>query len=159
MRTLGSWLGCAAIMSSDAQQDLVISPRLRIAAQEFDWSFARGSGPGGQNVNKVNSKAQLRWNPCTSPSLPFDVRERFLIKFASRLTTTGEVLIESEESRDQPQNIRRCLEKLAEMLALVARPPKPRRPTKPTAGSHRRRLAGKKRRSETKQSRRPPPQD
>lgn len=141
-------------MSADTQQDLVVTPRITIASSELVWNFVRGSGPGGQNVNKVNSKAQLRWNLAASTSLPPDVKQRFTLTYPSKLTTAGEVIIESDESRDQPKNVRRCLEKLSQMLASVARPPKTRRPTKRTAGSNRRRLEDKKRRSDTKQSRR-----
>ncbi len=144
-------------MASETQQDLIVTPRLVIATREFEWSFARGSGPGGQNVNKVNSKATLRWRPIECTVLPEDMRQRFLVRFGSRLTNEGELLIDSEEFRDQPQNVRRCLDKLREMLLAVLRPPRKRKPTKPTAGSHRRRLADKKRRSDVKDQRRSPP--
>lgn len=146
-------------MSTESQQDLVVSPRVVVPSAEFEWAFARSSGPGGQNVNKVNSKALLRWRPLESAALGDDMRQRFLTRFASRLTTAGELLIESEEFRDQPQNIRRCLEKLRLMLTTIVHPPRPRKATKRTAGSHRRRLAEKKQRSETKQRRRPPAAD
>jgi len=143
-------------MTPDTRADLVVSPRLTIPAGEFEWSFARGSGPGGQNVNKVNSKAVLRWRPADSPNLLPDMRHRFLLRFASRLTEAGDLLLTSDEHRDQPQNVRACLDKLREMLRAVLRPPKPRRPTRPTAGSQRRRLAGKQQRSETKKRRQSP---
>ncbi|MBI1348997.1 aminoacyl-tRNA hydrolase [bacterium] len=146
-------------MAADSQLDLVVSPRLTISSGEWDWNFTRGSGPGGQNVNKVNSKAILRWRPVTSPALSEGVRQRFLSRYSSRLTNEGELIIESEEFRDQPQNIRRCLEKLREMLQPVLTPPKIRRPTKPTKGSQRRRLQDKQRRSDTKQGRKSPPVD
>jgi ribosome-associated protein len=143
-------------MPSDPRDDLFISPRVTIPAEEFAWSFARGSGPGGQNVNKVNSKAVLRWSPGLSPSLPADVRQRFLTRFASRLTDDGELILSSDEHRDQPQNMRACVDKLREMIVAVLRPPKIRRPTKPTAGSQRRRLASKQQRAETKRRRQSP---
>lgn len=143
-------------MPAENAADLQITARIVISAREFDWSFARSSGPGGQNVNKVNSKAILRWRPYDCPTLPPDVLQRFLARYGSRLTTAGEIVIESEEFRDQPKNIERCREKLREWLASVARPPRVRKPTKPSAGSHRRRLAGKKLRSDVKQSRRAP---
>ncbi len=142
-------------MPSETQVDLVLSARVILPAREFEWSFARGSGPGGQNVNKVNSKATLRWRPLGS-ALPEDVRRRFMTRYAPRLTTDGELLIESEESRDQPQNVRRCLEKLKDLLLTVLVPPKKRKPTKRTAGSQRRRLAEKKLRSDVKNQRRAP---
>lgn len=134
--------------------DLNVTSRITLSDEELRFSFARSSGPGGQNVNKVNSKATLRWNPTTSPALPEDVRARFLTRYASRLTNEGEILITSQESRDQPKNIAICLEKLRAMIAGVLIAPKKRRPTKPTKGSKQRRLTAKKQRSEVKASRR-----
>ena len=134
--------------------DLQITSRIIIPDEELGFSFARSSGPGGQNVNKVNSKATLRWNPTTSAALPDDVRARFLARYASRLTNDGEILITSQESRDQPKNIAICLEKLRAMIASVLTAPKKRRPTKPTKGSKQRRLTAKKQRSEVKAGRR-----
>lgn len=146
-------------MPSDPRDDLVVSPRLTIPAGEFEWSFARGSGPGGQNVNKVNSKAILRWTPAASPSLSPEVRQRFLHRFATRLTEAGDLVLSSDEHRDQPQNMRACLDRLREMIVAVLRPPKTRRATRPTAGSQRRRLASKQQRSETKRGRQSPGRD
>lgn len=133
--------------------DLVISNQLIIPEAELRLSFARSGGPGGQNVNKVSSKAILHFAVRTSPSLPADVRERFLQNFASRITTAGEVVIHSDEYRDQPKNIRAGFEKLRQMILAVLKPPKKRRATKPTKGSKRRRLNDKKSRSEVKQGR------
>lgn len=134
--------------------DLPITSRITIPDEELAFSFARSSGPGGQNVNKVNSKATLRWNPTASAALPDEVRARFLKLYASRLTNDGEILITSQESRDQPKNIAICLEKLRGMIQQVLTPPKKRRPTKPTKGSKQRRLNDKKQRSEVKAGRR-----
>jgi ribosome-associated protein len=134
--------------------DLQITSRIVIPDEELAFAFARSSGPGGQNVNKVNSKATLRWNVTASTSLPYDVRARFLKLYASRLTNDGEILITSQESRDQPKNIAICLEKLRGMIQQVLTPPKKRRPTKPTKGSKQRRLNEKKQRSEVKAGRR-----
>jgi ribosome-associated protein len=135
---------------------LEVTPRLRIPVREFRFSVARSSGPGGQNVNKVNSKVILRWTPRESPSLPPDVLARFLARYSSRLTEDGELIIASEKSRDQPKNRLDCLAKLASMIRSVAVAPKVRRATKPSAGSKRRRLAEKKERSQTKQGRKRP---
>lgn len=143
-------------MAGDAKDDLIISPRVRILAGEFEWSFARSSGPGGQNVNKVNSKAVLRWRPVDSPSLPEDVRQRFLTRYGSKLTEDGDLVIASDEHRDQPKNISASLEKLREMILQVLIAPRKRKPTKPSLGSKRRRLEGKQRQSEKKEGRRPP---
>jgi ribosome-associated protein len=134
--------------------DLQITSRIIIPDEELAFSFARSSGPGGQNVNKVNSKATLRWNVTASGALPDDVRSRFLKLYASRLTNEGEILITSQESRDQPKNIAICLEKLQGMIQQVLTAPKKRRPTKPTKGSKQRRLNEKKQRSEVKAGRR-----
>lgn len=133
--------------------DLVVSNQLIIPAAELRLSFARSGGPGGQNVNKVSSKAVLHFDVQNSPSLPPDVRGRFLTQFASRITTAGEVVIHSDEHRDQPKNIKAGLEKLRQMILAVLKPPKKRRATKPTKGSKRRRLNDKKSRSEVKQGR------
>lgn len=133
---------------------LDVAPHIRVPLEEFEFTFARSSGPGGQNVNKVNSKALLRWNPTTSPSLPDDVRRRFLQQYATRLTTVGELVLQSERYRDQRQNIDDCLQKVREMLLAVARPPKTRKKTKPSRGSKERRLDSKRRDSAKKQNRR-----
>lgn len=134
--------------------DLAISPRLVIPGAELRWSFARSGGPGGQNVNKVSSKAMLHFDVLTSPSLPPDIRERFLERYASRVTNAGEIVIYSDEFRDQPQNIGACRRKLREMIVTVLDPPKKRRPTKPTRGSKVRRLKDKKARAQVKEGRR-----
>jgi ribosome-associated protein len=135
---------------------LEVTDAIRIPLDEFEWSFARSGGPGGQNVNKVASKAVLRWNFDGSPSVPGDVKARFRVRFPSRLTTEGEVVLSSELTRDQGRNRDDCLVKLADMLRSVARPPKVRRPTKPTKGSQRRRVEAKKRQSVRKEGRKSP---
>src|SRR4029078_4653604 len=132
--------------------DLTITSRITILDEELRFSFARSSGPGGQNVNKVNSKATLRWNPGSSAVLPDDVRARFLVRFANRLTNEGEIVITSQESRDQPKNIALCLDNVEAMIRQALFFPKKRRPTKPTKGSKQRRLNAKKQRSEVKAS-------
>ena len=135
---------------------LDVTNAIRIPLDEFEWSFARSGGPGGQNVNKVVSKAVLRWGFDSSPSVPDAVKARFRERYPSRLTTEGEVLVTSELTRDQGRNRDDCLEKLAGLLRSVARPPKVRRPTKPTKGSQRRRVEAKKRQSVRKAGRKSP---
>lgn len=135
---------------------LEVTPAIRIPLDEFEWSFARSGGPGGQNVNKVASKAVLRWQFDRSPTVPDDVKVRFRTQFPSRLTTDGEVVISSELTRDQGRNREDCLEKLATMLRAAAIKPKIRRPTKPSKGSHRRRVEAKRRLSVRKAGRRSP---
>ena len=134
-------------------EDLRIGPNLVIPERELRWAAVRSSGPGGQNVNKVNSKAVLRWVPAWNQSLPGGVRERFLARFGNKLTTEGELVLSCDEVRDQRRNQEGCLEKLREMLRAVARPPKVRRATKPTRGSQERRKDEKTRRGEVKKGR------
>lgn len=134
--------------------NLIVTHRLRIPLAEFEFRFARSSGPGGQNVNKVNSKALLRWPMMTSPSLPEAVRQRFRERFGNRITTEGDLLIASQRYRDQARNVDDCLEKLREMLASVAAAPPRRKRTRPSHASIERRLGAKRRRSEKKQHRR-----
>jgi ribosome-associated protein len=135
---------------------LRINDRISIPLAEFRWEFSRSGGPGGQNVNKVNSKVVLRWAPATSPSLPGPVRDRLLASLASRLTRDGELLITSQTSRDQAKNLADCLGKLRALVLAVAVPPKVRRPTRPTLAARERRVASKERRSATKRLRRTP---
>jgi ribosome-associated protein len=134
--------------------NLVVSRTITIPDRELKFSFARASGPGGQNVNKVSSKATLHFAAADSPSLPQDVKERLLAAFQSRLTKEGELVISSQESRDQPRNIELCREKLRQMILSAAKAPKKRRATRPTRGSKVRRLEVKKQRSQVKQGRR-----
>lgn len=135
---------------------LVVKEGLAIPLSEFEFTFMRSSGPGGQNVNKVNSKARLRWPVAASPSLDEGIRRRFLAKNARRLTSEGELIITSQRYRDQPKNVADCLEKLRELLLEAASPPKRRRKTKPSRASKERRLKGKRERSQKKERRRPP---
>jgi ribosome-associated protein len=138
---------------------LKIDDRLSIPLDEFRWEYSRSGGPGGQNVNKVNSKVQLRWNPGASPSLPEPVRARLLALVGSRLTVEGDLLIASQTSRDQARNVDACLDKLRDLVMSAVKPPKVRRPTRPTRSSQIRRVEGKVRRSETKRTRRKPEPD
>ena len=138
---------------------LKIDDRLAIPLDEFRWEFSRSSGPGGQNVNKVNSKVVLRWSPGVSPSLPGPVRERLLRKIANRLTVEGELLVMSQATRDQGRNLDDCLGKVRALVLAAANPPKTRRPTRPTRGSQLRRIDSKSRRSDTKRGRRKPESD
>jgi ribosome-associated protein len=133
---------------------LEVNRRIQIPLEEFQFTFVRSSGPGGQNVNKVNSKAVLRWAVTASPSLPDDVRQRFLTQYPTRITTEGELVLSSQKYRDQPRNQEDCLEKVREMLLAVAAAPTVRRATKPSRGAKLRRLEGKRARSAVKSNRR-----
>jgi ribosome-associated protein len=133
---------------------LIINQRIAIPLDELHFSYARSSGPGGQNVNKVNSKAILHWNVTTSPSLPEAVRRRMLEQQKTRINNDGELLITSERHRDLSLNKQDCLEKLSTMLKKAASPPRVRRRTKPTKASRQRRLNNKKAVGEKKARRR-----
>jgi ribosome-associated protein len=135
---------------------LTVSSKIKIPLREFRFTFSRSAGPGGQHVNKVNTKATLRWSVRQSGSVPEDVRGRLLARYRRRVTTEGELLVTSQRFRDAGRNVADCLEKLRQMLAEVAVAPKSRRATKPTRASVRRRLEGKRKRSQKKQGRRPP---
>ena len=133
---------------------LIVNSRIRIPRDEFEFTFVRSSGPGGQNVNKVNSKAVLRWSVATSPSVPDDVRLRFIDKFATRVTTEGDLVLNSQRYRDQGRNEQDCLEKLNEMLLSVARAPVKRKKTRPSRSSVERVKTKKREQSQKKQNRR-----
>ena len=135
---------------------LVVNDRIKIPLKEFRFTFARSSGPGGQNVNKLNTKATLRWAVLKSPSLPELVRRRLLARHRRRVVGEGDFLITSQRFRDAGRNVADCLEKLRAMLAEAAVAPKVRRQTKPTRGSVGRRLDAKRHQSQKKQQRRRP---
>ncbi|MGY8747434.1 MAG: alternative ribosome rescue aminoacyl-tRNA hydrolase ArfB [Pirellulales bacterium] len=133
---------------------LKVNRKISIRLTEFKFSFARSPGPGGQNVNKVNSKAVLKWSPTKCKSLPEAVRIRFIEKHANRINQEEDFVISSHRFRDQGRNVADCLNKLRDLILQVAELRKPRKKTRPTAGSVRRRLTGKKRLSDVKKSRR-----
>ena len=115
-----------------------------IAPSEIECTYVRSSGPGGQNVNKVSSKCQLRWNALASVSLPPAVHQRVLTKLANRLTTDGSLIITSDRYRDQRRNRDDCLDKLHSLIAEAALKPKARKATRPTRASQRKRETTKK---------------
>jgi ribosome-associated protein len=141
---------------SSGPEELVINDAVRIPLSEFEFAASRSGGPGGQNVNKVNSRIQLRWNPTASPSITPEVAERFVKLAGKRMTKEGEILITGQEHRDAPKNKADCLERLAELLRAAMVRPRVRKTTKPSRGSKERRLKEKRFRSETKQGRRKP---
>jgi ribosome-associated protein len=133
-----------------------INERLHIPETELEWSFVRSGGPGGQNVNKVASKAVLRWHLADNVSLPEEVKARLRAHHRRRVTAEGDLLLTCQRSRDQERNRQECLDKLRELVLQAATPPKPRTPTKPTRGSRERRLQAKRRRAVVKTERRRP---
>ncbi len=138
---------------------LVVNEHISIPLSELTFTFSRSSGPGGQNVNKVNTKATMRWAMKMTESLPAAVKSRFIQKYGHRLTNEGDLLITSQRYRDQVRNVDDCRNKLCRMILAVSTAPKIRKPTKPTTGSRRRKRANKEASSQKKQLRRPPKMD
>jgi ribosome-associated protein len=135
-------------------RDIVVTPRLTIPAGELAFAFARSGGPGGQNVNKVSSKAELRWNPTTSDALTPEDRTWLVGKLANRLTTDGTLIVTSTATRDQIKNRDDAMSKLTLIVRAALERPKTRRATKPSRASKRRRVDAKRHRSEIKRNRR-----
>jgi ribosome-associated protein len=135
-------------------EDLVVNNRLTIPAGQLQASYSRSSGPGGQNVNKVNSRVTLRWQVGDQPLLPPDWFQRFIARNANRVTREGEVIINSDRYRDQPRNLEDCRQRLAELLRECSTPPIKRKKTRPSLASQRRRLDEKRRTGEKKTMRR-----
>lgn len=132
---------------------LIINARVRIPRSELKMTFVRSSGPGGQNVNKVNTKVLMRWDVTRSPSLTTAVRQRFLAQYPRRIAADGYVSISSQRFRDQSRNVNDCLEKLRAMILAVLEPPKKRKATRPTRSAVETRLEQKRQASQRKQGR------
>ncbi len=137
-----------------------VAPRIVLDERELDESFVRSSGPGGQNVNKVETAVQLRFDALASPGLPEDVKDRLRGLAGSRMTAEGVVIIIAQRFRTQDRNREDARERLFELLRKAAVRPVIRRATKPTLGSQKRRLESKTRRGSVKKLRtQKPPQD
>jgi ribosome-associated protein len=130
-----------------------ISDRLALDESELDESFIRASGPGGQNVNKVASAVQLRFDIRHSPSLPADVRQRLERLAGKRVSQDGVLVITAQRFRSQERNRQDALDRLVGLIRRAASPPPLRRPTRPTAASRKQRLADKARRARLKRQR------
>ena len=129
---------------------LIIAPNIVIPDEELEWKFIRSSGPGGQNVNKVASAAQLRFLLAQNASLPAAVRHRLRRLAGQKLIDDGSILFKSMSERSQEGNRRAALERLEALIRAAMVEPKIRKKTRPTKGSKERRIESKKRRGATK---------
>jgi ribosome-associated protein len=134
-----------------------ITPEIAIDESEIQMDFIRASGPGGQNVNKVATAVQLRFN-VHSPSLPVEVRERLKTLAHKHINDQGELVIAARRFRTQAANRQDAVERLSELILRAAEKPPVRHKTRPTFASRQRRMESKRRHSITKQLRRPPPE-
>ena len=123
---------------------------ITVPVHEFEITYSRSSGPGGQNVNKVNSRCTLRWCVTQSQGLPAAMKSRFLLAYGSQITQAGEILISSDRYRDQKRNYEDCIQKITQWIKAVEQPPKPRKKTKPSRGSKLRLRSSKQAHSEKK---------
>lgn len=132
---------------------MYIKDNLFIDEKEISESFIRASGPGGQNVNKVSTAVQIRFDVAHSPSLPEDVRTRLIALARNRLTKEGVLILTAQKYRTQDQNRLDARRRLAELILRATVPPRKRVPTKPTRASKETRLQGKAHRSQIKRRR------
>ena len=130
-----------------------ITRTIALQDSEIEESFVRASGPGGQNVNKVSTAVQLRFDAASSPSLPDDVRARLIAAAGSRATSDGVITISAQRFRLQSRNRADALERLVTLIREASHKPKPRKATRPTRASRQRRLESKKQRGEVKRAR------
>jgi len=137
---------------------LVVNDRIKIPLSQFTFSFARSSGPGGQHVNKVNTKVTLHWNDTETESISDALRGRFCARYRRRINKLGELVLRSQRFRDRGRNVDDCLQKLRQMILEVSKPARPRKKTKPSRSSKERRLKSKRLKSNKKQLRRSPPE-
>lgn len=144
---------------SDSEADphatsrIAVTDRLHILKDDLSEDFIRASGPGGQNVNKVSTAVQLRFQLAGNETLPEDVKSRAARLAGSRLTLSGEIVLQADRFRTRERNRADALERLLELLRRASERPKPRKATKPTLGSKKRRLESKKQRGQIKKMR------
>ncbi|MBU0513621.1 MAG: aminoacyl-tRNA hydrolase [Proteobacteria bacterium] len=131
-----------------------ITPTIELDERELEFDFVRASGPGGQNVNKVATAVQLRFDAANSPSLAEDVRRRLVVLGGKRVNREGVLIIDARRQRTQERNRQEAIDRLVELIRRAATPPKKRRPTAPSAAARQRRLRQKRRRADIKRLRR-----
>jgi ribosome-associated protein len=132
---------------------IFVTRTISLPEEELQFRFVRASGPGGQNVNKVSSAVELRFDAGHSPSLPAAVRVRLLALAGRRATNEGIIVIDAQRHRTQERNRADAIERLIDLVRQATVVPRVRRPTRPTRGSQERRIAGKKKRAEHKSGR------
>ena len=142
--------------AQDTSNVIQITPALTLDRNEIQISYVQASGPGGQNVNKVATAAQLRFNVAQSTSLPAEVRERLIALAGKSVTQEGWLVITARRYRTQERNRRDAIDRLIAWIRAAARKPKRRRKTRPSRAARERRLESKRRRSEIKRLRKPP---
>jgi ribosome-associated protein len=150
-----AWDGMLGLVPDDVR----VNDRLTIPAAELSWRFSRSSGPGGQGVNTTDSRVEVSWDVAGSEALPPALRDRAVERLRNRLVH-GVLTVTASEHRSQLRNREAAAARLAGIVAAaIAPPPKARRATRPSRASVERRIAGKKRRGETKRNRRAFPAD
>lgn len=131
-----------------------VPPNIVVQEPELAFKTARSGGPGGQHVNKTESRVQMRWHVASSPGVPQDVKARFAAAYRNRINDDGELVIDCDETRSQHRNREICLERLTAMLAAVAKPPKARKKSKPGKSELARRRKSREAHSAKKAARR-----
>jgi ribosome-associated protein len=137
-------------------EPIVIGRGVEIPESELEMTFSRSGGPGGQHVNKTETRVTLRFDVANSPSLPEHIREKLLARLASRLTNDGELLVSADRHRERPKNQSEARRRLKAIMDAALVEQKKRTKTRPGKGAKRRRLADKKKNAEKKAMRKPP---